>query len=182
MSTLSERIESEMQVLLGQPLSGCWRVSNMQIFEFGPQRKYLNRKGEQVQGSDFRLHVQCRWRVVDGVQILFARDDLLHPANEATPIDDFDWDKEASVLDVAQRSWFDTHRANPLKVVQVAGDQYGGCRIDLEENVTLELFPCDSGRGEYSEHWRLLGHRQDGTHFVVTGDGIERDDGSSNDS
>ncbi|MFO7904898.1 MAG: hypothetical protein R6U98_19700 [Pirellulaceae bacterium] len=182
MSGLSERITSELQVLLGQPLSGCWRAANMQIFEFGPQRKYLNRKGEEVEGSDLRLHVQCRWRVVDGARIIYARDDLLRPANEAIPIEDFDLDKEDSVFDVVQRSWFDMYRATPVKVVQVTGDVYGGCCIDLEDNVTLELFPCDSDRGEYSEHWRLLGHRPDGSHFVVTGYGIEEDHPFSNDS
>ena len=182
MDDLSQRITSELQVLVGQPLSDCWRATNMQVFEFGPVKKYMNRKGEEVEGSDLRLHVQCRWRMVDGARIIFARDDLLRPANEAIHPENFDWDKHDSVLDVVQRSWFHSHRAAPVKVVQVAGDIYGGCRIMLEDHLTLELFPCDSNRGEYSEHWRLLGHRRDGSHFVVTGYGIEGEDTSSNDS
>ena len=147
----------------------------MQIFEFGPKKKFLNRKGEEVEGSELRLHVQCRWRFVDATRIVFARDDLLRPADQAISVEDFDWDKEDSVLDVVQRLWFVNHRDHPLKVVQVRGDVYGGCRIDLEEQFTLELFPCDSDRGEYSEHWRLLGHRSDGSHFVVNGQGIAED-------
>ncbi len=175
MSEISQRIESELQVVLGQPLSGCWRAADLQVFEFGPIKKSTNRRGEDVLGSELRLHVQCRWRLVDGVRIIFGRDDLFRPANETTPIQDFDWDKEDSVLDAVQRRWFDDHRDAPVKVVQVTGDAYGGCRIDLEDQLTLELFPCDSGRGEYSEHWRFLGHRSDGSHFVVTGYGIEGD-------
>ena len=182
MSELSQRIASELQLLVGQPLSDCWRAANMQVFEFGPIKKYMNRKEEEVEGSDLRLHVQCRWRVVDGRRIIFARDDLLRPANESIQPEDFDWDKEESVLDVVQRSWFHSHRAAPVKVVQVAGDVYGGCRIVFEGHLTLELFPCNSNRGEYSEHWRLLGHRPDGSHFVVTGYGIEGEETSSSDS
>lgn len=154
----------------------------MQIFEFGPPKKYVNRKRVEVAGSDLRLHVQCRWRMVDGSCILFARDDLLRPANEDIPMDGFDYDTDDSVLDVVQRQWFEDHRAAPLKVVHVAGDQYGGCRIELEDGLVLELFPCDSDRGEYSEHWRLLDDRGDGSHFVVTGYGVEGDHDSPDDS
>jgi len=145
----------------------------MQVFEFGPVMKDLNRKGEEIEGSDVRLHVQCRWRMVDGSLILFGRDGLLRPANKDIPIDGFDWDKDASVLDVVQRKWFDNHCAAPVKVVRVAEDQYGGCRIDLENRFSLALFPCNSDRGEYSEHWHFLGHRTDASHFVVTAYGIE---------
>lgn len=55
-----------------------------------------------------------------------------------------------------------------------------GCElhpIGLEGGFALEVIPCDSDQGEYSEHWRLLGHRPDGSHFVVTAYGVEREDG-----
>jgi hypothetical protein len=153
----------------------------MAIFEFGPPKKFLNRKGVEIEGSDLRLHVQCRWRMVDGSRILFTGDDLLRPANEEIPIDEFDWDKDDSVLDVVRRKWIEDHRAAQLKVVHVAGDQYGGCKIELVDGLVLELFPCDSDRGEYSEHWRLLDDRRDGSHFVVTGYGVEGDQDSPDD-
>lgn len=173
MTGLAERITAELRVLVGQPIYDCWRAADMQIFEFGTAKQYLNRKGVEVEAADLRLHVQCRWRMVDGSRILFARDDLLRPANENISSDRFDWDNDKSILDVVQRQWFEVHRAAPPKVIDVAGDQYGGCRIELEEGFVLELFPCDSDRGEYSEHWRLLGHRKDDSHFVVSGYGVE---------
>lgn len=182
MNGLAERITAELQVLIGEPLSDCWRAADMQIFEFGPPKKCRNRKGVEVEGSDMRLHVQCRWRMVDGSQILFARDDLLRPSNDSIPIDEFDWDKDDSVLDVVQRSWFDNQRTHPVNVVRVKGDVYGGCRIELDNQLTLELFPCDSDRGEYSEHWRFFGHRPAGSHFVVTGYGVLGEQTSSRDS
>lgn len=176
MSTLADRITTELRVLLGQPLADCWRMANMQIFEFGPRRCIVNREGVEVEVSELKLHVQCRRRLVDGSQILFARDDLNLPADEAVPIEDFDWDKHESMLDVTQRQWFERPRDVLPKVVGVRGDVYGGFQVELEGGFVLEVFPCDSARGEYSEHWRLLGHRADGSHFVVTGYGIEAED------
>jgi hypothetical protein len=175
--SLADRITSELQVLIGQPIGDCWRAANMQVFEFGPRRQRQNRKGEVVEVSDIRLHIQCRWRFIDAQSILFGRDDLNYPADETTPPEHFDWDKADSVLDVAQRKWFDKHRPLRPMVQEVQGDAYGGFRIALAGGFALECFPCDSRRGEYSEHWRLLGHRADGSHFVVNGDGIEVGDG-----
>ncbi len=175
MTILADRITVELQVLIGEPMSDCWRAADMQIFEFGPMHKFINREGEEVEHSDLSLHVQCPWRIVDAVQIMFGYDDLHRPADKNTSLDDFDWDKDDSVLDVVQRNWFAKRRTAPLHVVNVTGDIYGGFRITLEQDVVLEALPCDSRRGEYSEHWRLLGHRSDGSHFVVTGYGIEDD-------
>ncbi len=180
MSGLAQQISDELRVLLGEPLSEGWRAADMQIFGFGPARKCMNRLGQEVEIAVLRLHVQCRWRIVDGTRILFGRDDLLRPADKGVPLNEFDWDKDKSVLDVARRDWFDSHRSTPPRVVHVEGDAYGGCRIQLEKGMALELFPCDSSRGEYSEHWRFFGHRPDGSHFVVTGDGITSEQDSAN--
>ncbi len=76
MSTLGERISVELHVLVGHPIVDCWRVANMQIFEFGPRTQIVNRKGEDVEIGEFRLHVQCRWRLVDAEKIIFGSDDI----------------------------------------------------------------------------------------------------------
>jgi hypothetical protein len=182
MEPLADRITSELSVLVGQPIGDCWRGADMHIFEFGPRRQTRNRKGDLVEVSDLKLHIQCRWRFVDGRSILFGRDDLNYPADDSIPVEQFDWDKADSVLDVARRSWFEKHRGSLPVVREVRGDAYGGFRIALAGGYALECFPCDSQRGEYSEHWRLLGHRPDGSHFVVTGDGVESDGVAAGDS
>ena len=177
MEPLADRITSELRTLIGQPIGDCWRAANMQIFEFGARHQRQNRKGEVVEVSDLRLHIQCRWRFVDRHCILFGCDDLNYPADTTIPSEQFDWDKAESVLDAAQRGWFEKHRPSLPEVQEVQGDSFGGFRIALAGGFALECFPCDSRRGEYSEHWRLLGHRADGWHFVVTGDGVEVSDG-----
>jgi hypothetical protein len=177
MEALADRITSELGALIGQPIGDCWRAANMQIFEFGPRHQRLNRKRQMVEVSDIKLHIECRWRFVDDRSILFGRDDLLYPADEQIPWDQFDWDKDKSVLDVTQRAWFEKRRPSLPVVDDVLGDRYGGFRLSLAGGFALECFPCDSRRGQYSELWRLFGHRPDGSHFVVTGDGIGSDGG-----
>jgi hypothetical protein len=176
MDSLADRITAELSVLVGQPLGDGWRAADMQVFEFGPRRQIPNRSGGLVEVGAFAIHLQCRWRFVDGRSILFGRDDLSRPADESTPAEQFDASRGESALDVARRSWFDRHRPSPPVVLEARGDTYGGFRIALAGGYALECLPCDSRRGEYAEHWRLLGHRPDGSHFVVTGDGVEPDD------
>jgi hypothetical protein len=175
-NTVADRITAELGALVGQLLGDCWRAADMQVFGFGPRHRIFNRMGE-IEVCGLRLHVQCRWRLVDAGKIAFGRDDLNYPADESVSAEDFDWDKQDSALDVAQRQWFAWHRAAPPRVEAVHGDAYGGFRVCLEGGAALEAFPCDSRRGEYSEHWRLIGHRADGSHFVVTGDGVEGEGG-----
>ena len=172
MIALADRITTELLVLIGEPISDVWRAANMQVFGFGELRQIVNRYGEEVEVTDINLHVQCRWRLVDDRRILFGRDDLLRPADEDTPVDDFDWDKEDSVLDVLHRKWIAKHKTKPLRVINAIGDNYGGFRMEFEEQIFLEAFPCNSNCEEDTEHWRLLGHRSDGSHFVIGGYGV----------
>jgi hypothetical protein len=164
-SKLADQITRELQFIVGQPLGDCWRAANMQIFGFG----------QRVQPHEpvpIRLHVQCRWRFVDQQRIIFARDDINAPADETIDPEEFDWDREESLLDAKSKEWF-AERSSRIKVIRAAGDVYGGFRIDFEKGFALEAMPCDSNFGEYSEHWRIFGHRGDESHFVITGYGVE---------
>jgi hypothetical protein len=172
-NTLAERITAELCALIGQPLTGCRRALNMQMFGFGPRHLTVNRRGEDVEVSKLGLHVQCPWRLVNGETIICGLGDLDYPGDPSIAREDFDWDKHTSLLDVAQRHWFASRLDSPPKVVSVHGGAFGGFRICLDCGVTLEAFPFDSRKDEYSERWRLFGHRTDGSHFVVTGYGIE---------
>ena len=174
MNNLADRITAALRILIGQPISNCWRAADMHIFEFGPRRQTTNHKGEPIEVSDLRLHVQCRWRFVDADRILFGRDDLLYPADTSIPHDEFDWGQQESVADVLRRRWFDQHGEAAPVVTSVQGERYGGFRIELSSGFALETFPCDSRRGEHSEHWRLIiNDSPDSNHFVVCGYGIE---------
>lgn len=141
----------------------------MQVFGFGPLQRSTNRQGEDIESSQIRLHIQSRWRLVGRVGVLFGRDDLHRPADESLTENQFDWDQQESALDVRQRTWLSEHTESPLKVISTSGNRYGDLRIELEFGFAIETFCCDSNRSDYSEQWRLFGHRADGTHFVIRG-------------
>jgi hypothetical protein len=128
-SDLASLISAELRVLVGQPIADCWRAANMAIFEFGPRQRIVNRKGDEVEVAELRLHVQCRWRVVDTAGIISGSDDINYPADENVSLDEFDWDEQESVLDIRRREWITQSRDIALKVTGVAGDAYGGVRI-----------------------------------------------------
>jgi len=171
MNHLAQQITTELRLLIGQPLSGISRAADMQMFGFGPCREITNRQGEIVARPEISLHVQCRWRMVDGRSILFGRDDLLYPANKEIPVLEFDYDEAPSVLDATSQQWWRAQATNPPRILDATGDAYGGFQIELEGGLFLEAMPCDSARSE--ENWRLFGHRDDDSHFVVCGYGVE---------
>ena len=172
MEDLAGAISIELNHLVGQPIGDCWRAVDMQIFEFGPRHPMINRNGEVVEVSDIRLHIQCRWRFLSSDRILFGQDDLYYSSDPDISSATFDWRNQLSALDVTQRGWFRQHRDNPPRVVMVSGDNYGGFRVEIDGGFALECVPCDS---QSHEHWRLFGHRENGSHFVITGDGLEND-------
>lgn len=63
--------------------------------------------------------------------------------------------------------------AGPYLVEAVSADAVGGFVLSLAGGFVLEAFPDDSLDGEYSEHWRIFRPHELGTHFVVSGDGID---------
>lgn len=169
MDALVDKIRSELSALVGLPITDCWRVANMQVFGFGPKSFIRSSKGGEVETSQINLHVQCRWRFVDAHRVLFGSDDLSYPAEENMDVKAFDWASSESLLDAKQKQWFIGHPS--MKMTSALGDPYGGFAICFEGGFSLQSFPCGSQRGEPSEHWRMFGHRADGSHFVVFGDG-----------
>lgn len=169
MNAIAEQITAELASLIGQPLSECGRAANMQIFGFGPLQRARNRQGEEIESSPIRLHIQSHWRFVGPAGILFGRDDLNRPADESLTENEFDWDQHDSVLDARQRTWICEYRESLPKVIGASGNRHGDLRIEFEFGFALETFCCDSDRSDYSEQWRLFGHRADGSHFVMSG-------------
>jgi hypothetical protein len=169
MSATADKITEELAVLVGLPMSDWWRAAGMQILEFGPKHKIVNRRGEEVERSDISLHLQCFWRLVDSERIVFGHEDLDQPADKSIDPSDFDWDKDDSVLDFHLSKWRAQYYDTPPLVVEATGDAYRGISLALDNGHNLQTFPCSTpwNEEEDNEYWRLCGHRKDGRHFVV---------------
>ena len=67
MTTLADRIAAELQVLVGEPISDCWRVANMPIFEFesGLQNVAVRRctllARQETYMADSESHLNRMW-------------------------------------------------------------------------------------------------------------------------
>jgi hypothetical protein len=167
-----QEIERAVAPLVGRPLWASGRAADMECFQFGDRHtrviQYGRRRGDTVEEGEYKLHVQCAWRIVRGDEVLVGGHDLYYPADEsAVPPEDFDWDHEPNLRGRRIEALFANSRSFLVHRVDVG--VAGALRIDLGEEHALELFPEHSRVGE---HWRLF--RLEEPHFVVTGAGIER--------
>jgi hypothetical protein len=60
-----------------------------------------------------------------------------------------------------------------LKVIQIDADTIGGFILTFSNGYMLEVFPDSSEDDDQSEHWRFFNRKENGPHFVVTGNGID---------
>lgn len=67
-------LQRELSKIVGLPLSDIWRALG-QVFEFGEQRPFVNKKGDPATRSDFSVKFLDVWRVTRGPAIVFGSGD-----------------------------------------------------------------------------------------------------------
>lgn len=121
------------------------------------------------------LAVSCAWRVADTEHVLVASGDMFTPADPDADLETFDWSTPGgSWCDLRWRELLETRQTNPLVVAQVEPDVLGGLRLQLSDDITLELF-ADSSAAPHveSEYWRLVPDAPDSPSLVVSSGGAE---------
>jgi hypothetical protein len=167
---MKDRIEQELRILIGQPLSEVFRVADMECFAFGHLVPVKNFKGEETESYEYALHIQCAWRITGPAGIVVASRDRYYPPGEPdTEPPDWEWDK-FNRCDERMASFLEEDRESHLVVQFIQAGEVGSVRIGLGQGFTLEVFPDDSLGGEY---WRFFQRPSQGDHFVVTSQGIE---------
>ena len=169
MNTLKSEILRHLRPLIGLRLSIARRAADMRNLHFGEVRR-------TARGSvaDYRLHVQCAWRIEGPDGVITGRADLWEPADIVADIDWDNWDYEKDEnyqdrmmgelmrqYDAETRSW--VNMSDRLVVEAIDADEYGGASLQLSGGFRIVIFP-DGARGE---HWRFI---SDDGHFVVGGD------------
>jgi hypothetical protein len=165
----SPTIDAAIAVLVGKPLSGTSRVLDMEMFEFGEQVPFTDRRGRARTIGEYRLHVQCSWRIVRAGTILMGYADLTEPPR-GVAAEDFDPNTGAKTRrdELMARFLEDTSLAGRA-VTRQESTPYGDVRLTFRDGSRLELFP-EASAGE-NESWRLL--MPDGSHIVMSGAGLE---------
>ena len=168
-------INEHLQQLIALHLTRTTRAANMECFKFGHLLN-ADKGSNQIDIGEFGLHLQCPWRLTNENQILVADSDLYEQPDENAGYDeDFEWDKTmANLRDIKLDRILKTEK---LIVSTVVSDNFGGFEIIFNDNIKLTVFPNRSSKAYGNEFWRLLDNRPTSkSHFVVTTNGIEKDD------
>src|SRR5262245_37190946 len=90
---MREQIEATLQVLVGEPLLGAGRAADSESVHFGKRLMVPSSSGTK-EIAEYRLGVQCTWRITGPNEIIVASRDMYYPAGD--PYDEppaFEWDQ-----------------------------------------------------------------------------------------
>jgi hypothetical protein len=159
--------------LVGLPLWGPARASNMLSLQFGPAGHSPAARVPNGAAGAYALHVFCAWRLARGGAILAASGDLFTPADPDEDLETFDYDRPGA-------TWWDERLAayfgggGAPAVTAADADALGGVRLALDDGAVLELFPNSAPAPHYeTEFWRLLRPGRPDPHLVVGTWGVE---------
>lgn len=154
-----DRIERELQKLVGLRAWGPGLAAGMLTVSFGNRYPDTTRSGKEREVGDYALHIQCAWRLVRGSAVVIGFTDYLaaegqEGANEV-------WDR--------LKQEFST---SPI-VKKLSHARAGAFSFTLESDLHLEAFPSLSATNVDEESWRIFTPKSLVSHFVVTPSGIE---------
>lgn len=151
---MKAQIESELRIIVGQPLTFTRRIVDFQAFEFGPQLPTISRNGQPMTKADYVLHVQCPWRIIRNGAVFVGSEDSYARVPEDTDLSELDIDQhEASRRDFFMSQMRLDLVKNERYVEGVTADELGGIKITLSNGDILDLFPCNT---DDQDAWRLM--------------------------
>jgi len=169
---MREEIQSALDVLVGKDLWASGRAADLQWFQFGQCRTVTDSRGGAKEVGEYALHVQCAWRIRKGDVVIVGSRDLYSPAEDTKDGQHFDWEiPGTSRLDKRIHSIFENETRH-LLVSVVEAREAGSFTVQLENDYELDVFPHDTLP---VEHWRLFRPYKDEPHFVVSGNGIDKE-------
>jgi hypothetical protein len=159
-------LEPVLNVLLGCPLIGSQRAADMEMFWFGQFVERLNAKGIGYVVGEYRLHVECSWRITGPAGIVVGYTDLADTSDDRGE-ERSETSETMSLRDELLVAYYKNSERN---VVAVESTRLGDLTLRLSDDTTLEVFP-DAANPE-TEYWRLI--EPGGTHYVMSGSGLTR--------
>ena|GEM_PF-1838518 len=161
---LIDDIKSALAKLLNERLQEIGRAANMLWICFGDDKIYINLKGQPIVQSEYALHVQCDWEILNGNEIMLDQEYFYHPKDEAT-LQLFEEEHFGnSKFDESAIKFNAAIKANPTHVVSFEVYMTCGFKLVLSNNFTINVYPYSSLDGE---SWRFLPPDFDEKHLVV---------------
>jgi len=180
-------IYQAMNCLMGQKLQYFMRAGAMGDLGFGD---YVERETHQFDENKklipvvdsvprYILHIDTPFRLVCGCDIILANGDMFQPSYTKENEVDFNW--SSFNWDVNGNNRFDEIVKNyfgddpgEFTVKKIMVNKFGDLKIEFEKGFILETFTNVSGS---EECWRFFEIGSDKHDTVITGQGLEADDG-----
>lgn len=142
--------EVTLSALVGLALTDMWRYAGCQKFEFGEQRPFINRKGQQATASDISLVVSTAWQITGPQDFSLTSD---HFAGDVRT------DDHAS-------DFYDSLSHSPPTVTQVQVSANGSLTLTFSGGGVL-CIPASENSDDI-ETWRFMDERPGvGRHLVL---------------
>lgn len=182
-------ITKALSSLNGEQLQTVMRAGSMADIGFGNYiDKTVNRRNEQnilvptvVHVPKFALHIDGRFRITCGDEIIVAKNDMFNPSSKKESEPNFDWDvwatDEDDGWDVRGNNRYDeicshyfSDELFEFTVKKVIVSKWGDLKLEFENGFVLEIF-VDASKNE--ECWRFFVANNLNSHIVITGQGLE---------
>jgi len=166
-----------IKLLIGQPLSGIKRASDMGDFGFGEKRAYKIYNGKERIAPFLALHIQCPFRLISrNERIVFSAYDM-YLSHNGERMEGMTWDVcGVNLYDIKTNEWI---RSSPPLFVKAAKiNNQGDLRIVFNTNDRLEIFVNCSTEVECWRFFELSSYSDRAEsilpkHLVMTGLGVE---------
>ncbi len=132
------QIEQVLHPLVGLSLSDMGRFVGWQRFEFGPQKPFINKKGQEATKADYAIDVVCGWRIISPEGVVVGSDDY-GPGMERH--------------DEQGKPFFRMLSQSPPVVESVRADNVGSVHFALTGGYRLDILPMGAIQ---AEQWIFL--------------------------
>lgn len=145
-------------VLKDQKLQRFGRASNMVWLHFGKTYETTNKLNMKVQKSEYALHVQCPWRIINNNsgEIFVGSNDIYEQSGIANKNKNADWETQGNSL-------FD-EKVSELCVTE-SDFRVSKVRISRTRDLTITFsnnyqFQCFANSSSDVEYWRFISRNQ----------------------
>jgi hypothetical protein len=127
--------------LVGRRFSRGTRALEMQMFDFGPEKAWIDPLGHSRLSGDRRLHVQAVWRIVSEGRIVVGYHDYWEPPEGVGP-DGFDPNAGRKTRRDELLDRYHAQRADRGRTVtEAVADPTGDLTIVFDDGSRLEIRP-----------------------------------------
>ncbi|PKT71906.1 hypothetical protein CW362_16785 [Streptomyces populi] len=159
-----EATRAALRELEGRPFTAIGRAATLVWLTFGDDVPWVDHRGEHTVHPEMSLHLQCRWRLLNGVSTVVQEGDLHAPGARAGARFEAGGEIGTSRFDDRVKTVMQLVAADAPVVDHVRiGDEFD-LQLMLSSGMSLEVFPA--GRPE-REDWRFLSPGEGRPHYVV---------------